>query len=662
MPLERSERESKIRRHDDLLLSVDGVDVAITRYEPVEFDGPLPVVVMAIPYRKDDRITYGSYLPSLEYLTLQGYEVVVVDLPGTGASSGRKPVGFDNVGAVLASVIERLAEASWSNGRVGMYGKSYGGLTQLMTAAERPPSLEAIVPVEIVRSPYGLIHPGGVYDSLRIPAWSSQMHAFQALPPSRRDADGRWARIWDARLDELSESTPWLLQQWGHEEFDDYWERQEIEVENIEVPALVVGGYRDIHTRQIVEYFEAIDAPKRLLLGPWRHTIPHRGRESAIDFRRQAVEWFDRFLKDEENGALEWPRITYWTEREGGWEIDAGDWRGRDSWPTASAEDGSSFAISPSGLVPANEYTGPALETDYEFDATVGTRSLQRVGFAETDGWDTTPDDNRSLTVETEPLDRPVELTGSGRVTLRLEASTSDPVVAVRVNDVRPDGTARVVTTGHCRASRCTPASAPDVGPGDQFDAEIDLDPRSHVFESGHRIRLTIASAAFPRTFGSPEHGQFTLRSAPDAPSMVTLPGLEHPSSGVAFEDTVEMRPPDTELVPVSSEYVTATDGSCEISREMTSDAVTFSSTSVSEIELPHDATLTIDHRLTARVASDDPGSAAVRNDFELTLEYDSERVRVDSRSRVSQQLATVTTTVDVDGAVVFDEEWRRSR
>jgi len=69
--------ESNIRRHTDLEIPVEGETVAATRYEPVEVEGPLPALLMYVPYPKDDMITYGGYDPLNRYLSRNGYEVAV---------------------------------------------------------------------------------------------------------------------------------------------------------------------------------------------------------------------------------------------------------------------------------------------------------------------------------------------------------------------------------------------------------------------------------------------------------------------------------------------------------------------------------------------------------------------------------------------------------
>ena len=135
--------------------------------------------------------------------------------------------------------------------------------------------------------------------------WLPRMQVLDVKPPGRRDIDGRWARVWRDRLRTVENRDPWLVQFRAHPSKDDFWSGKDIAIDEIRTPTLAIGGWRDGYSVETIEFFEAIDAPKRLVFGPWRHVMPHRGREAAIDFRRQTVEWFDRFLKDRDNGATD---------------------------------------------------------------------------------------------------------------------------------------------------------------------------------------------------------------------------------------------------------------------------------------------------------------------------------------------------------------------
>lgn len=661
MPEEATSEPEGLRRHHDLLIPVGDETMAATRYEPLEESGPLPVVLMAIPYRKDDRITYGRYDPDLQYIARQGYEVVAADLLGTGASSGRKPHPMaGDEGEQVATAIEWLADRPWSTGTVGMYGKSYGAFTQLRAAAERPDSLAAIAPTMVGNSLYETSYPGGTVSGLRRAMWTTQMLASRVLPPSYRDRDGRWAEVWKDRLQEIQEERPWFFKYLDHPTKDEFWREASVRVEEIEVPALVTVGYRDTHTPSVVEYFDRMNSTRRLLLGPWRHTMPHRGRESTVDYRRQAVEWYDQFLKGESTGALDRPTVSFWTERDGGWRIDGGSWRGAASWPTVdAAEDPIALSVTPDGLARAAAFEDGAVEAEYEYDHSVGPNSLDRVGFVANESPDTTPDDVRSLVFDTGPLTDAIEFTGTGEARIRLRAGTPDPLVFVRVNDVAPDGETTLVTHGLLRAShRDGHDESKPLEPGREYDLSIGLKPKSHVFERGHRIRLAVGAAYFPRAFPTRDHGSFAVLSTPDAPSGLSFPGVVH-DAGVSFDDAIEMRGPD-DLVSPASPLVSNHATAVETGREQFSDSARFATTDSYDIDLPHGPTMRWEHDVEASVRARDPLSANVHNDVRITLDYGYERVEVRTTSRLSHDLATVAATATVDGETVFDETWRR--
>lgn len=663
MPSQPVHGPSAVERHDDLVIPIGRETMAASRYEPVDVDEPVPVILVAYPYRKDDRIVFGSQDESLRYLARNGYETVVVDLLGTGASSGAKERGFGHEGEALCTAIEWLGDREWSSGQVGMYGLSWGGLTQLQAASVQPEALGAIVPVAISSSPFEVFYPGGVFDTLRWPTWATGMVASQALPPSRRDPDGRWADAWHEHLDGLRDLPPWLFDWLDHHRFDDFWADHEIDVGAISVPTFLAVGYRDIHVPSVVSYFEEIGATKRLLLGPFRHRYPHLGREAAVDFRRQAVEWYDHHLKGADNGAPSHAPVEFWTERDGGWTPGAGVWRARDDWPTMDSVDDAgmvSYALAPDGLVPEADFAEGAVEREYEPDATVGVHSMQRIAGLETEGVDTSPDDDRSATFETGPLDRPVELTGTGRATIRLRPSTPDPVVVVRVNDVLPDGTAKPVTYGYRAASYRGPRSDPQpLAPGEAHDLAIPLFPRSHVFEAGHRIRLAVSAALFPRAMAAAGQGPFTVLSSPDAPSTLTHPGVIHDGEPT-FDDGIEMAAPDDGVVPTQSKHVVDSGGRWRVERSRPSDAVTLEAASESTVRLPHGADLTTETTITAVTPPDDPSAGYVRNDAVFVLEYDAERFVAEATSRLAHDYAVLSTSLAVDDQPIFEQTWRR--
>ena len=655
--------DANANRHDEFRIPLGGETVAATRYEPIDDPGPAPAVLMYVPYPHQDSITYGAYDPLNRYLAAAGYEVVVADMVGTGASTGFIDEPFTRrEGTEPAAMIEWLADRPWTTGRVGMYGKSYGGITALDAAAQRPDALEAIVPIHTpfqgVRNAYTY---GGLFEFLTIGMdWLTLMQALDAKPPSNPTPDALDA--WRERLDRLDDQEPWLFQFLGHPPHDDYWADKNIPVERIDVPVLAVDGWRDPYTEDTLRYVDRIDAPTRLLLGPWRHRMPHRGRESAIDFRRQVREWFDHFLTDADTDALDAPAVRVWTERDGG-GTTAGQWRGFDRWPTLDdpRSDTVEFALTPEGLVERSAYDGNgdhgSVDVTVESDPTVGLMSTDPYGAA-VEPPPTNEDDARSLTFDSDPLDVPVELTGTGAASLRVEPTTADPTVTVRLVDVAPDGRGTLVTRGVLRgAYRNGLNDQNPMTPGKESTLSVPLEPKSHVFESGHRIRVAVGTAYFPDLLPSPEPGPFTVRSAPERPAVVAFPGRRHAGQEVDFDDAVGVDPPDDALPP-TPEHAEST-ATWKTTREHVLGGATAVKSHERSVNLPH-GELTQESVHEASVSEDDPSTASAHNELRMTVKNALGTFEVRTTSYLSRSLWRANTTVRHDGEIVYEGSWTR--
>src|SRR5918992_3961323 len=162
----------------------DGVRLAATLYRP-EAQGPWPVILEGLPYRKDDVTRYHA--PEYRRLCAEGdYLVARVDLRGTGSSEG---IATDEYPPQeqkdLCEVIAWLAEQEWSTGAVGMYGVSYGGFNSIQVAMERPPALKAIIPIFATDDRYtdDVHYYGGAMKQLDFVDYPLYMACMNALPP-----------------------------------------------------------------------------------------------------------------------------------------------------------------------------------------------------------------------------------------------------------------------------------------------------------------------------------------------------------------------------------------------------------------------------------------------------------------------------------------------
>jgi uncharacterized protein len=157
-------------------------------------DGPWPVILEASPYHgtladrdgtrmfPDPTDDEGNLLGLTGYFAPRGYAVVMVDLRGTGRSSGCLDQLGPNDASDLKEIVEWAASQDWSNGRVGMTGHSYVGSTPSVAAAMAPEGLVTIVPSAGLASMYDHQFNKGVPWNLQ---WAGPQYAYQALAINR---------------------------------------------------------------------------------------------------------------------------------------------------------------------------------------------------------------------------------------------------------------------------------------------------------------------------------------------------------------------------------------------------------------------------------------------------------------------------------------------
>src|SRR5947209_9299083 len=113
-----------------------------------------PAILEMIPYGKDSWRRNADTARG-EWLAARGFALCRLDVRGTGSSEG---VALDEYTEAETldgyDAVEWLAAQAWCNGRVGMWGLSYGGFTSIQVAALRPPHLRAIVPIQATDDRY----------------------------------------------------------------------------------------------------------------------------------------------------------------------------------------------------------------------------------------------------------------------------------------------------------------------------------------------------------------------------------------------------------------------------------------------------------------------------------------------------------------------------
>lgn len=645
------DRRSDVRIERNLLIQLsDGATLAADLYLP-NASGRFPALVSYYPYHKDGLIG-ASFEHPRRYFAERGYANLLVDFRGLGNSSGGVWDAMDQREATDgAEMVEWSARQPWCDGNVGMWGMSYGGITSFKTAAVQPSHLKAIVPIMGSLDIYhDFLYPGGCPNCLgAFGAWGSFMIAMNLMPPMYQDPEGRWYRLWKARLENCP--PPYIFPWQDHPAYDEFWQSKAIQAERIQVPTFLIGGWRDIFPEGMVRPYERITAPRKLLMGPWMHTQPDVSPFVPIDYLAEMGRWWDYWLKGERNGIVDEPPVTLFVQ---GSQV----WKHEREWPIARTQERLLFLSGDGALTdepPRSEET-----MVYQADPTVGVMA----GL-----WDPTAiglglpldqgsDDVRSLTYTSAPLPQASEITGSPEITLYAALEKGEDVhLVVKLCDVAPNGHSALITTGWLKGSHRTSHARPEVlAPREVCEFRVPLWATSYHVAQGHRLRVSVSCADFPRLWptrtnpqirvfcgGSSRASAIRLPIVP--PAMIAGPALQPPD-------------PTVNRVPLALDFTPR----WQIEHDLAAGTVAVTTGERPTLLTPsRDGRVELNHTAKASVTAARPDAARVEGETTITLQTPSgSTVVVTTRSWVTQTGMTLSGRVTVDGQLFFEQQWRK--
>jgi hypothetical protein len=160
-------------------------------------------------------------------------------------------------------------------------------------------------------------------------------------------------------------------------------------------------------------------------------------------------------------------------------------------------------------------------------------------------------DDGRSLTFDSDPLPERVEILGAPVATLEVAADQPVALIAVRLNDVAPDGSAARVSYGLLNLTHRNGHERPQaLKPGKRYLITMTLNATAYAFPAGHKMRLAVSTCYWPIAWPAPEPvtlSLFTGKSFVDLPARQPDPNdaglrrFEPPARAAA--DATEQRP-----------------------------------------------------------------------------------------------------------------------
>jgi uncharacterized protein len=505
----RTEFPRRVREIEHTWITLgDGTRLAARIWLPEDAeDEPVPAILEFLPYRKSDGTTVRDAARQ-PYLAGFGYAAVRVDMRGTGESDGVITDEYTEQEQEDArEVLAWLRAQPWCDGKLGMWGISWGGFNSLQIAARRPPGLGAIVTLCSTDDRYAddVHYRGGCVLGLDMLHWASSMLTWNARPPDPRLYGEGWREAWLERLETL---TPWIEHWLGHQRRDGYWQHGSVceDFAAIECPVYAVGGFADGYTNAVPRLLAGLSVPRKGLVGPWAHAFPDDALPGpSIGFLQECVRWFDHWLKGEENGVMDEPVLRVWmqdsVEPRPQYELRPGRWVAEPEWPSPKV--GSRVRELP--------LDGPRALLGVQSNGTeagVWTSEGQSADLA----GDQRPDDALSLAFDSEPLAEPLEILGFPEVTLELAVDRPSALVAVRLCDVFPDGTSALVTRGLLNLTHRESHEHPSpLEPGRRYEVRVPLDFMASSFPAGHRLRVAVSPTYWPWAWPSPEPVTLTL-------------------------------------------------------------------------------------------------------------------------------------------------------
>jgi len=493
----------------------DGVELATDVYMP-DGPGPHPAILVRIPYHRK-----GSDGQARRFVE-HGFAYVVQDVRGKFDSDGVHEPLIDEA-RDGHSALDWLANQAWCDGRLGMWGRSYFGMTQIYAAPGGHEALRCIAP-SIAPASYftDWARYDGCFGWGNLIRWSLT-HSTCRTQPTEGHFD--WMELMALRtVEEVERATgleaSMLRTYLEHDTDDGYWAaRDQLPLmPRIGVPGTHMAGWFDHVSRG---QFQALDRigrdydprpPQWLLVGPWGHISSlctgeeHKrygswefGDAADFDVLEDELRCLDHFVQDHDNGWDETPRVRLFVM--GG--HDGGRWESSAEWPPASTSP-LTMHLAPGSELRSDCPSGSRADA-FSYDPRDPAPNLGGAiywGFDPVGPVDQRPIMSRAdvVSYRSEPFARPTAVIGEIDLTLWIATDVEDTDIVAKFCVEEPSGSVTVLTNGSLRCRYRRSWSEPEpLTPGEATELIVDLGKTAYEFPAGSRVVLLITSSEFPR-------------------------------------------------------------------------------------------------------------------------------------------------------------------
>ncbi len=534
----------------------DGVKLSAAIWTPEVEGAKFPTVLVATPYNKLVDVNIGD----AQFFAQRGYAYVSYDLRGRYDSEGSAYLYGPKDGEDLYAMQSWIASQPWSSGKIGMYGGSYRGFIQWEGALHHNANLTALIPEVSPDDHYDNVYPSGAFqlsNSLDFLWFCCGSRTNVPLEVMNWD---EWYRHLPLRDDAsyagIQNTVLWndLL---SHPQRDSYWPGPGERIapgkngpgkySEILVPTFNTSGWYDQVSQATINNYVGMTqygptqlrGSQKLMMGPWTHNglfkttqgdhvFPAQAAPNGLEWR---LRWFDRWLKDMQNGFDKEPPVYIYV-------MGADVWRTECEWPLKRAHYTNYFLRSGGRAnsqlgdgVLSTASPGDEAHDSFLYDPnnpvpTLGGNVAMHP--SRSGPYDQSAIELRSdvLVYTSAPLEQDLEITGP--IILKLFASTdrTDTDFTGKIVDVDRAGYAKILLEGIIRGRyRQTFREQQLLVPQQINEFYIDLWSTSNVFRKGHRIRIEVSSSNFPKYDRNPNTGH---RFGQDADLLVASQKIYH--------------------------------------------------------------------------------------------------------------------------------------
>lgn len=525
-------RHGMYRERNIMVPMRDGTQLATTVYRPFLTCQACPVILI--------RTTYGGVdFSEIKYFVRNGYVVVAQNVRGRFGSQGTytphrysRSDGYDTM--------DWIVRQDWSNGKIGTFGCSYLGESQVILAAAKHPNHICMIAIGAggaigdAKGSYGYfgVYENGVLNLASALGWFTEHgaidHNITPVPENYRDILNR--QIDGLPVIDLAQRIVPYKTDFedivSHELTDIWWKEEQYisEDDTFTTAGLHVNTWYDqtVHdTFRLAEHLaENAEHPRAthqyILVDPGKHCSSGKLSDGLvkigqmeieykkIEFMKIYLNWFDYWLKDGQISLP--PRFQYFL-------INAASWETATTWPpqkvnvqryylheqgrlieefsslldsSIEKKDVDSYYYDPENPVPTIGGSICCIRSDKEISGSFDQSILRKR--------------NDVLIYQSDPLSSNVDLVGNAKAVIFVSTDSYDTDFCLKIVDQQPNGQAYNLQDGVVRLKYRNGIDNEQLAvPGEVYRVEIDLAPIAYRFKAGHRIALYVSSSNFPR-------------------------------------------------------------------------------------------------------------------------------------------------------------------